>query len=271
MLDIADQKAKLAEGVPVTALKNEGWVKHGDNITYKLSKLSVHSAGVNGGTLQNPNAANNAGEPIRGKKKYYMLSFDYTFKRPNDEVYFAYSLPYTLSKLHGCIKNVMDDHTARVRMLEQIPPQYPRVHEETKVNVPLPVCYSEHAFIKESRFCHSLSGLEVPELTITSQVNKLSGRPSGAPLEIDPNEFEDKLKLPVYKDKKYMIVAARVHPGESNASYIMQGFLLFIVSQAPEAVELRKRVVFKVVPMTNPDGVIAGNYRTSLSGNDLNR
>ena len=68
-----------------------------------------------------------------------------------------------------------------------------------------------------------------------------------------------------------MIVAARVHPGESNASFIMQGFLKFITSQATEAVELRKRVVFKVIPMTNPDGVIAGNYRTSLSGNDLNR
>lgn len=68
-----------------------------------------------------------------------------------------------------------------------------------------------------------------------------------------------------------MIVAGRVHPGESNASFIMQGFIKFITSQQPEAVELRKRVVFKVIPMTNPDGVIVGNYRTSLSGNDLNR
>ena len=33
----------------------------------------------------------------------------------------------------------------------------------------------------------------------------------------------------------------------------------------------RKQFIFKVVPMINPDGVIAGNYRTSLSGVDLNR
>jgi hypothetical protein len=29
--------------------------------------------------------------------------------------------------------------------------------------------------------------------------------------------------------------------------------------------------VFKIVPMLNPDGVINGNYRCSLSGHDLNR
>ena len=29
--------------------------------------------------------------------------------------------------------------------------------------------------------------------------------------------------------------------------------------------------MFKVVPMLNPDGVIVGNYRCSLTGRDLNR
>jgi murein tripeptide amidase MpaA len=43
------------------------------------------------------------------------------------------------------------------------------------------------------------------------------------------------------------------------------------VSNSRAAVELRKRYIFKVVPMINVDGVIVGNYRTSLSGNDLNR
>ncbi len=52
---------------------------------------------------------------------------------------------------------------------------------------------------------------------------------------------------------------------------MMQGFLKFITSNDNEAVELRKRIIFKIIPMINPDGVIVGNYRTSMSGNDLNR
>jgi len=52
---------------------------------------------------------------------------------------------------------------------------------------------------------------------------------------------------------------------------MMQGFLKFMTSSSIEAKELLKRVAFKVVPMSNVDGVIAGNYRTSLAGNDLNR
>lgn len=72
-------------------------------------------------------------------------------------------------------------------------------------------------------------------------------------------------------DRKCIIVSSRVHPGESNASFIMEGFLEFIVSNEREAKQLRDTYVFKIVPMLNPDGVIVGNYRTNLNGLDLNR
>ena len=54
-------------------------------------------------------------------------------------------------------------------------------------------------------------------------------------VEIDPSEFEDKEKLPVNKYKKYMIVCGRVHPGESNASWMMKGVIEFLCSNTPEA------------------------------------
>lgn len=68
------------------------------------------------------------------------------------------------------------------------------------------------------------------------------------------------------------MLTGRVHPGESNSSYMMEGFIDFITSSKElVAIELRKRIVFHIIPCINPDGVIAGNYRVSMSGNDLNR
>jgi len=51
----------------------------------------------------------------------------------------------------------------------------------------------------------------------------------------------------------------------------MEGFLRFICGQSKLAQNLRKNIIFKIVPMMNPDGVILGNYRTGLSGKDFNR
>jgi murein tripeptide amidase MpaA len=65
---------------------------------------------------------------------------------------------------------------------------------------------------------------------------------------------------------------ARVHPGETPASFIMEGFLDFISSPTCELARfLRSIVTFKIIPMLNPDGVALGNYRCSLMGFDLNR
>jgi murein tripeptide amidase MpaA len=74
------------------------------------------------------------------------------------------------------------------------------------------------------------------------------------------------------KKRKGVVITARIHPGESNSSFVMKGIIDFITS--PESIDaelLRKNFVFKLVPMINVDGVICGNYRCSLSGQDLNR
>lgn len=62
-----------------------------------------------------------------------------------------------------------------------------------------------------------------------------------------------------------------MHPGETTASWVLHGFMRFLLSKAPLARQLRKRAIFKIIPIMNVDGVIAGNYRTSLAGLDINR
>ena len=71
--------------------------------------------------------------------------------------------------------------------------------------------------------------------------------------------------------RKHVVITGRVHPGESNASWMMRGTLEFLTGDSLEAKLLRDNFVFKIVPMLNPDGVINGNYRCSLAGVDLNR
>ncbi|NXU58354.1 CBPC3 carboxypeptidase, partial [Turnix velox] len=103
-------------------------------------------------------------------------------------------------------------------------------------------------FCKIHILCHSLAGNIVYLLTITNP----------------PRSGED-IK------KKAVILTARVHPGETNSSWIMKGFLDYILGDSGTAQLLRDNFVFKVVPMLNPDGVIVGNHRCSLTGQDLNR
>lgn len=71
--------------------------------------------------------------------------------------------------------------------------------------------------------------------------------------------------------KKAIVITSRVHPGEPQASFMLEGIISAILADTPLANELRKHFIFKIVPMLNPDGVIHGNYRCSLLGCDLNR
>ncbi|XP_014670115.1 PREDICTED: cytosolic carboxypeptidase 6-like [Priapulus caudatus] len=80
-----------------------------------------------------------------------------------------------------------------------------------------------------------------------------------------PSNFDDDVM------KRVVFISARVHPGETPASYMCQGLIDFLISHNELADVLRKYLVFKIVPMLNPDGVYLGNYRCSLMGYDLNR
>ena len=53
--------------------------------------------------------------------------------------------------------------------------------------------------------------------------------------------------------------------------HLNQGLIDFLCGTSGRAKILRNTFVFKIIPMLNPDGVIAGQYRCSLAGCDLNR
>ncbi|NWU34444.1 CBPC4 carboxypeptidase, partial [Hylia prasina] len=107
---------------------------------------------------------------------------------------------------------------------------------------------------RQQTLCQTLAGNPCPLLTITAMP-----------------ESKNRDDLEQFCSRPYVFLTARVHPGESNSSWVMKGTLEFLVSSDPIAELLRKCFIFKIVPMLNPDGVIHGNLRCSLSGDDLNR
>jgi murein tripeptide amidase MpaA len=68
-----------------------------------------------------------------------------------------------------------------------------------------------------------------------------------------------------------VLICGRVHPGETNASWITHRIISYLLSNSQIARGLRKRLIFHIVPMINPDGVVIGNHRCSILGRDINR
>lgn len=73
------------------------------------------------------------------------------------------------------------------------------------------------------------------------------------------------------KKKPLIVIAARLHPGESNSSYAMEGLMSYLTENTNEASQLLKKFSWLLLPMINPDGVVCGYYRPQLYGYDINR
>lgn len=178
----------------------------------------------------------------------YTLKFTYNFKYASDTVFFAYCIPYTYSELNF--------------YLSQLKSQYKQI---LRVNT---LCFTNGAkefkviTITESIRDYLDFDVEAKEIKEASRnLGKFKQPRPGALSRVDEK----------HANKKAVVLMARVHPGETVSSFMMQGAIDFLTSSHRNAAFLRKKFVFKIVPMLNPDGVCVGNYRCCLNGSDLNR
>jgi murein tripeptide amidase MpaA len=105
------------------------------------------------------------------------------------------------------------------------------------------VCtYQNKDKIRRTVLCKSLAGNDVEMLIVTNFASS-------------PEAISH---------RKAIILTCRIHPGESNSSYIMNGVIEYLIGDEDRAEFLRNTFVFKIIPMLNPDGVIVGNYRCCL-------
>lgn len=58
-----------------------------------------------------------------------------------------------------------------------------------------------------------------------------------------------------------IFISARVHPGETPASFTLDGLMKAFMANDKRGFALRKNFVFKIIPCLNPDGVFRGHFR----------
>ncbi|CAF2396050.1 unnamed protein product [Rotaria sp. Silwood2] len=88
-------------------------------------------------------------------------------------------------------------------------------------------------YFRQQVLCKTLSGNDCPLLTITSFYNQ-------------NDLYQNEKQTISLHERSYVILTARVHPGESNASWIMKGIIDYLLSDEPTARILRDRFIFKV-------------------------
>jgi hypothetical protein len=174
-----------------------------------------------------------------GESSYFTLTFTMDFANAGDTYLIAYTYPYTYSDY--------------------------RRHIDGILAVP-----GSDAVIRRSKLCKTLAGYDCDLLVITNFEAKrpeLIGPLTTPAAASQPRRSKGEVRA----TKPGLVFSARVHPGETQASWMMQGMLDFLVSSAPAARFLREAFVVFVVPMLNIDGVVLGNSRVGLAGVDLNR
>ncbi|KAL5965631.1 Cytosolic carboxypeptidase 1 [Taenia solium] len=173
-----------------------------------------------------------SGSAARNSRNYYTATFSLRFQHRGDICYIAYHYPYTHSRL-------LADLTQW-----QLRAQKAASKSTSKT--------TSRLYLRVQNLTSTLLDNLVPLITIT-EATEGSGNVTN-------------LRRP------YIFITARVHPGESNSSWVMRGLLDRLTDpRDPEMIRLRRAYVFKVVPSLNPDGVICGNHRCSMAAKDLNR
>lgn len=192
-----------------------------------------------------------------GKYSEWALSFKFNVEE-NDTMYFAHSYPYTYTDLMNCLNELkplcLPSNLCKSFGGIDVPCIFWDADEKKCVDI--------NNFLKEcDNFTHEPPIIRDEEISEFSQyiIDKLK--------QWGKKNLKDGIK---HNKKPVFVIAARIHPGEANSSYAMEGLLRTIFAKN-ECGEQMRKYSWLIIPMMNPDGVICGFYRPSLSCDDMNR
>ncbi|XP_078317223.1 cytosolic carboxypeptidase-like protein 5 isoform X14 [Crassostrea virginica] len=196
-------------------------------------------------------------ERIRDRPSYenadgqFILTFTYRFLDVKGAItYFAFCYPWSYMEQQERL-NEYDKKFSHCKELNSSSPK-------------------DSIYYHRELLCYSPDQLRLDLVTVSS----CHGLSSETELRFDHNLFPEKdvPRCKKFRGKRVFFLSSRVHPGETPASFVFNGFLEFILKDNdPRAKALRRQFVFKCIPILNPDGVQRGHYRTDQRGVNLNR
>ena len=179
-----------------------------------------------------------------------------TPKNPQTLTYFSFIEPWGYEDSQNYFTNMQFTINEEERFKENI-----YFHREL-------LCYS-----KEMRFLELIT-LTASNKKLEEREKKIEG-PNGVlfpALEPDTEAFNlFSSERPFKFDKPVVFLTARVHPGEVQASHVLNGILNFLMQDTLQARLLLETYTFKMIPLINPDGVARGYYRLDTHNHNLNR
>lgn len=154
----------------------------------------------------------------------------------DQELYFALTFPYPLGRIYSHLQSLV------------------------------PRLVQNGVYVNREELTKSLGGHPIELLSLTQRSNRSAQR-----LPKPELPMEEEARPWIFPGRRPIFISARVHPGETPASYMLEGLLEFLASDCAAAKEMLRRYVFFVVPVLNPDGVASGHHRLDLRGENLNR
>ncbi|KAJ0405111.1 hypothetical protein P43SY_000522 [Pythium insidiosum] len=178
------------------------------------------------------------------------LSFTHHVQSARERVRFAFCYPYPYTKLCRQLESFDRMYASKSRHSDPTGGGDPCTEDDSSASA---------LYYHRQVLAQSLGGLPIELVTISSH-DHIVETPSARASKFDLSK------------KRTVIISARVHPGETPASFMLDGmFRLLLHPTDPSARALRRSFVFKIIPMLNPDGVCQGYYRTDTRGVNLNR
>ncbi|CAD7957535.1 unnamed protein product [Amoebophrya sp. A120] len=188
---------------------------------------------------------------------YYTLTFQIAFSYDFDVVYVAQCYPYTYTDLQYDLSKIEEDAKPRNCFRRR------KLCETLAANACDLITITNFAAPPPASAATGVQGKNGASASAGSSTTRAVSSTTGPTTATATfNHLRDRFGV---------VITARVHPGETSASWVMKGILEFLSGPSREAEILRDKFVFKLIPMLNPDGVVVGNYRCSLAGLDLNR